>query len=272
MRGASRASLNEAKELLTVAVAAAPATLSSQIGDELFAVTGILDGDPGLRRALSDPARDGDAKVALARALFSERISVQALRLLEGLVRSRWSAATDLPDATEQLAVLAVAAAADAGASLDELQDELFRFGRIVQGSPGLRSALSNQFIPVERRRDVVAALLRERVHETSLRLITQAASTPRGRSLDATLEFFAGLVAELRERVVAEVHVAVPITDAQRARLAGALTAAYGHPVHLNVVLDPQLVGGISVRVKDELINGSVASKLAELRRGLAA
>jgi F-type H+-transporting ATPase subunit delta len=89
---------------------------------------------------------------------------------------------------------------------------------------------------------------------------------------MDANLETHAGLAAELRERLVAEVHVAGPLTPEQRSRLTAALAAAYGHNVHLNVVVDPQVIGGMTVRIGDELINGSVASRLAELRRGLAA
>jgi F-type H+-transporting ATPase subunit delta len=85
-------------------------------------------------------------------------------------------------------------------------------------------------------------------------------------------LEAYAKLVAELRERLVAEVHAAVPLSEEQRGGLAAALVAAYGHDVHLNVVLDPGLIGGITVRIADELIDGSVASRLAELRRNLAA
>jgi F-type H+-transporting ATPase subunit delta len=89
---------------------------------------------------------------------------------------------------------------------------------------------------------------------------------------MDASLEFFAGLAAALRERLVAEVHVAAPLSSGQRARLAALLAAAYGHDVHLNMVIDTELVGGMTVRIEDELINGSIASRLAELRRDLAA
>ena len=200
------------------------------------------------------------------------RSRTRRLELVKVLVGVRWSEPGDLADAAEELAVLAVAEAADCEGKLDDLEDELFRFGRIVQGSPDLRSALSNQFVPAEGRRSVVTELVAGKVIEPALRLITQAAAHPRGRSLDAALEAYANLAAELRERLVAEVHVAVPLTDDQRGRLAAALVAAYGHDVHLNVVLDPEVLGGMSVRIGDELINGSVASRLAELRRDLAA
>lgn len=272
MRGGSRASLRAAKERLSAALAGGTAAQANEVGDDLFAVVGLLDREPGLRRSLSDPSRDRAARTGLAQALLTGKISAAAMEQVTGLVAGRWSEPGDLADATEQLAVLAIAEAADCEGKLDELEDELFRFGRIVQGSPDLRSALSNQFVPADGRRSVVTELVSGKVSGPALRLITQAAAHPRGRSLDAGLESYANLAADLRERLVAEVHVAVPLTDEQRGRLAAALVAAYGHDVHLNVVLDPEVLGGMSVRIGDELINGSVASRLAELRRGLAA
>jgi F-type H+-transporting ATPase subunit delta len=272
MRGTSRVSLAAAKDRLAAALAGGTAAQASQLGDELFAVTGLLDREPGLRRALSDPSRDSAARSALAESVLAGNVSAPALAQVAALAGARWSGSSDLADATETLGVLAVAQGADAQGELDETEDQLFRFGRIVQANPALRSALSNQFTPATGRRELVTELITGKVTDAALRLITQAAAHPRGRSLDASLESYANLAAELRERLVAEVRVAVPLTDEQRSRLAAALAAAYGHDVHLNIVLDPEVLGGMSVRVGDELINGSIASRLAELRRGLAA
>ena len=109
-------------------------------------------------------------------------------------------------------------------AQLDDLEDELFRFGRVVNGAPDLRIALSNPFFPAERKRELLDALLGGKVTEPTLRLVTQAAVQARGRSLDASLDEYARLAAERRERLVAEVHVAIALTAAQRRRLAAAL------------------------------------------------
>lgn len=272
MRGTSRASLSAAKERLGAALAGATAAQASQLGDELFAVVGLLDGAPGLRRALSDPSRDGQARAALAAGLLDGKISAGAIDLVSVLVSARWSAPGDLADAAEELAVIAIASAADAAGELDDAEDELFRFGRIVQANPGLRAALSNQFTSADGRRHLVTDLLAGKVTASAMRLITQAAGQPRGRSVDASLQTYAGLAAELRERLVAEVRVAVPLTQAQRARLATALAESTGRGVHLNVVIDPDVIGGMSVRIGDQLINGSVASRLADLRRSLSA
>jgi F-type H+-transporting ATPase subunit delta len=272
MRGTSRASLSAAKDRLAGALASGTADQATRLGEDLFAVTNLLDREPALRRALSDPSREPADRSALAGSLLTGKVSAPALAQVTGLAEARWSSPSDLADATETLAVVALAQAADFRSELDETEDQLFRFGRIVQANPALRSALSNQFTPAFGRRELVTELINGKVTDAALRLITQAAAQPRGRSLDASLESYANLAAELRERLVAEVRVAVPLTDEQRSRLAAALAAAYGHDVHLNIVLDPDVLGGMSVRVGDELINGSIASRLAELRRGLAA
>jgi F-type H+-transporting ATPase subunit delta len=267
MRGVSRASLTDAKEQL-----AGIGGDVSLVGDELFAVTTLLDGEAALRRLLSDPARAAAARRGLAATLLRGRVSEQTLELVTGLAGARWSEPGDLADAAEQLAVLAIAETADADGTLDELEDELFRFGRVVNAQPELRAILANPFIDAERKHELVGSLLAGKVTPQALRLISQATVHPRGRSLDASLAEYARLAAERRERVVAEVHVAVGLSAEQLRRLAAALAAAYGHDVHLNVVLDPQVVGGMTVRVGDELIDGSMAARLAGLRRGLVA
>jgi F-type H+-transporting ATPase subunit delta len=272
MRGVSRASLAAAKDRLAASLADGTAGEAAGLGDQLFAVLGLLDREPALRRSLSDPAIDGRARASLAESLLRGKISAAALDQLTALVGDRWAEPGDLVDAIEQLAVLSICTGADVAGELDELEDELFRFGRIVGGDPGLRYALSNLFVPAEGRRSLVVDLLDGKVTGPGLRLMSQAAAHPRGRSMDASLEFYANLAAALRERLVAEVHVAVPLSGDRRSRLAAALAATYGHDVHLNVVVDPQLIGGITIRIGDELINGSVASRLAELRRDLAA
>ena len=269
MRGASRAALAQAQEQLIAAVADSSA--AAVIGDELFAVAGLLDGEAGLRRALADPTSPRGARTGLVRGLLGGRVSRATLDLVANLVSQRWSGPRDLSSAAERLAVLATAAAAEADGHLDELEDELFRFGRIVSGEPDLRSALSNPLLPADRKRGLLGALLRAKVTPTALRLITQAALHPRGRSLDASLEEYARLAAAWRQRLIAVVRVATELTAGQRERVGAALSRAYGRDIHLNVVIDPEVVGGMSIQIGDEFIDGSVASRLAQLRHRLA-
>jgi len=269
MRGMSRASLAEVEEQLE------PLTASSQaagtLADELFSVAGLLATQPVLRRALADPSRAAGQRSALARSLLTGKVSPETADLVAACAAARWSAPSDLTDAVEQLAVQALVAGAEHEGHLDDLEDELFRFGRIVASQPALRMALTNPFVSADAKRQLLSHLLTNKVTAESLRLITEAAVSPLRRSLDLSLEEYARLAARRRARLVAEVHVAAALTAAQRRRLAAALTEAYGHEVYLNVVLDPRVVGGMTVRVGDELIDASVATRLAEARRRLA-
>ena len=266
MRGISRASLAELEERLT-----ASAENTAALGDELFTVAGLLASQPALRRALADPSRPADARSGLATSLLNGRVSEAAVSLVAAAAAARWSGPGDLTDAVEQLAANAIIASADAEGRLDELEDELFRFGRVVASQPELRMALTNPFGPADAKRELLSQLLAGKVTPEALRLITEAAVSPLGRSLDVSLEHYAQLVARRRELLVAEVRVAVALTDQQRRRLAATLATTYGHEVLLNVVLDPRVTGGMTVRVGDELVDGSVATRLAEARRKLA-
>jgi F-type H+-transporting ATPase subunit delta len=279
VRGMSRASLADVKERLDAVLAGSAAspgtagvTAAQELGDQLFAVTGLLDDEASLRRILSDPSREARAKQSLAQGLLRGKIGDPALELVNALVGENWSEPADLPDATEQLAALAIVEAADRQGVLDDVEDELFRFGRVVNASPELRIALSDPFIAADRKNGLLQGLLGGKVTEPAMRLISQAADRPRGRSLDVSLQEYARLAAERRERLVAEVHVAIALTAQQRDRLRGALAASYGRDVHLNIVLDPRVIGGMSVQILDEIIDGTMAGRLAGLRRRMAA
>ena len=270
MRGSSRTSLAAAKDRLAEVLAGDAD--AGRLGDELFAVAGLLDGQAGLRRVLADPTRTARAKAGLVGDLLRSRLSAATVDLVSAVVGERWSEPADLADAVEQLAMLAIIETAERAGKLDDLEDELFRFGRVVNGVPALRTALSNPFFPAERKRALLDALLGGKVTEPTMRLVTQVALEARGRNLDAGLEECARLAAERRERLVAEVHVAIELTPEQRGRLAAALAATYGRDVHLNIVLDPKVIGGMSVQIAGERIDGTMASRLAGVRRRLAA
>jgi F-type H+-transporting ATPase subunit delta len=270
MRGASRAAYAAARGQLPAATADAAA--AATLGEELFAVTGLLDREPGLRRALTDSTSAPEARTGLVRGLFGGRVSGTTLDLVAGMAGDRWSASRDLADATEQLAVQATAASAEGAGQLDDVEDELFRFGRIDGAEPEMHAALASPVLPADRKRQLLGALLEDKVTPATLRLITQAVLHPRGRSLEANLADYARLVASWRERLIATVRVASELSDSQRERLTAALSAIYGHGIQLNVVLDPQVVGGMSVLIGDEFIDGTLSSRLATLRRKLAA
>jgi F-type H+-transporting ATPase subunit delta len=207
----------------------------------------------------------------VARALLHGKVTQRTEALAVAAVESRWATPGDMVDALEELAIAAMVLAAEAEDALDDLEDGLFRFGRVVAGQPDLRAALASTWLPAERKRELLDALLRGKVPPVTMRLITQMVTHPRGRSLPVALDLCASIAARHREQLIAVVRSAVELTADQRRRLAEALAASYGHQVHLNVVIDPSVMGGISVQIGDELIDGTVASRLATVRRKLA-
>ncbi|ABK52423.1 ATP synthase F1 subcomplex delta subunit [Acidothermus cellulolyticus 11B] len=273
MQGASRESLaaawREAEELL---VRPRPgAQPPEEVGTQLFSVTAILDEHPALRRALSDPAVEPGRKVSLADRLFGERIGETARRLVATVVRARWSRVRDLSDALETLGVLALLVAAERSRAVDDVEDELFRFGRIVASRPELRDALANRTLPVENKVRLVERLLADRAHPVTVALVTQLVRHPRGRTPEEGFADFSGIAARFRQRLVARVTTAVALTDDERSRLRRALSELYGRDVHLHVEVDPRIGGGVVVQLGDEVIDGSIASILAETRQRLA-
>jgi len=270
MRGPSRAALAEARQRLSEAVTSAAGART--LGEELFAILGVLDEEAGLRRALSDSSRPVQARAELARRLFGDQVSEATLGLFTSMCESRWSTAADLASAVEEIAVTAFAAAAERGRHLDDLEDQLFRFGRVVMSAPELRTVLSDPTIPAQYKRQLLDTLLEGKVTADSLALIGEAAEHTRGRSVDMTLDRYAQWTAQWRQRLIAVARVALPLTERQRGRLIAALEGLYGHEIHLDVIVDPRVEGGISVQIGDEFIDGSVASRLGALRRRLAA
>jgi F-type H+-transporting ATPase subunit delta len=268
MRGASRASYAELRERLSAE--ARGVVTAQRVGDELFAVVRLLDDEHGLRRALADPSKPADEKRAVAGRLLHGKISAPTERLVTEAVAASWASPGELSDALEQLAVEALTIVAQNENTLDDLEDDLFRFGRLVSAQPGLRSALIGS-TSSDAKASLLSGLLSDKVSPVSLSLITQVLTHPRGRSPQAVLDLCASIAARRREQLVAVVRVAAELTAAQRQRLASALTSAYGQGIHLNVVHDPAVVGGMSVQIGDELVDGTAASRLAEVRRKLA-
>jgi F-type H+-transporting ATPase subunit delta len=156
---------------------------------------------------------------------------------------------------------------------LDAVEDELFRFGRIVVSSPELRVTLASRDAGAAERSAkgaLVGRLLGGRAQQVTERLVVRLVERPRGRSLEGGLEDLSRLAAERRNRSVAVVTTAVPLSDSQQRRLGSALARLYGREIRLNLDVDPRVLGGISVRIGDEVIEGTVAGRLDEVDRRL--
>ena len=243
---------------------------AGRVGAELFAITGLLDAQPSLRRMVTVPATAPEARGNLLRGLLADRVDPSAADVAATGARQRWSAGRDLGDSLELAGVEAQVVAADRAGQADELEDELFRFGRIVAGERELRDVLVDRSVPVADRAELVRSLLGDRATEPTIQLVEQALAG-RHRSFAVALEEYQKVVASRRERMVATVRVARPLPEQDKQRLAEALHRQYDRPVHLNVVVDEEVLGGLRVEIGDEVIDGTVASRLEEARRRLA-
>ncbi|MFF0743964.1 F0F1 ATP synthase subunit delta [Streptomyces sp. NPDC004111] len=270
MNGASREALGNARNSLDALTDTSSVDAAKLAGD-LSAVTALLDREVSLRRVLTDPSQSGEAKAELAGRLLDGQVSGAAVDLVKGMVRARWSQSRDLVDTAEELANTADLTAAQQAGTLDNVEDELFRFGRIVSSNTALRSALTDKSATTAAKSELLRSLLGGRADKATERLVVRLVTQPRGRSLEAGLESLSKLAAERRNRMVAEVTSAVPLTDQQKQRLGAALAKIYGREMHLNLDVDPAVLGGIQVRVGDEFINGTIAERLDEASRRMA-
>lgn len=271
MRGSSRSSLAASRVSLDAQLRGLDAPKATKLSADLFALAGALAGSTSLRRALTDPSRTGVDKANLVKDLVASQIGAEALTVATNAVALRWSVPRDLVDALELLAVEAEAASANFDGKLDDLEEELFRFGRILVDNPALRRALVDQSVDKAARIALVASLIDAKVSPSSARLIKVLVGAPRGRSIEQGLSDFAEVAAARRNRLIATVRSAVPLSDDQRARLSAALTAQVGQPVRLNIQIDPSAIGGVAIRLGDEEVDGTIVSRLNNARRALA-
>lgn len=271
MQFASRESLTTARTRLDELIADTSTAALRTLSDELFGVVAVLARERVLRRFLSDPATDEDDRKRLADAVFGGKVSDPTTGTLVGLITSRWSRSIDLVDAAETLARLAALAVAERDGVIEDVEDELFRFARILVAQPRLRELLADELAPVDGRLTLLDGLLADKVRPVTLQLLRAAVQVPRGRNLDAVVERLAELAAERRGQSVAHVTAAVALTEQQESRLAEDLSRIYGRPVSVQVELAPELLGGLVIQIGDEVIDGSVAAKLVEARQRLA-
>ncbi|MFI9818169.1 F0F1 ATP synthase subunit delta [Saccharothrix variisporea] len=272
LHAASRDALAAAElRLLELVDGAKDSAALGELGEELFAVVGLLSGQPALRRALADASTEPAGREGLLRGLLAGKVSDDALQVLVTVVTSRWSSPRELVDGVESLARTTLLVRAERDGRLDTVEDELFRLGRIIAGNHDLELALTDPAGDPAGKVALVDSLVAGKVDETTKTLVDQLVREPRGLSIVGGLADLAALAAKRRERSVAYVRSAVELDAAQQDRLEATLTRIYSRPIALHVEVDPTLRGGLLIKIGDEIIDGSVAGRLAALRRDLA-
>ncbi|MBS42219.1 MAG: F0F1 ATP synthase subunit delta [Nocardioides sp.] len=265
LRGASAdavAALTDELEAHTSDPSAA-ATISA----DLFSIAAALRGEGALRRFLTDGSVPTQARQGLAGEVLGSKVSEAASAVLTSAVARRWTLTRDLADALEHLGV--VAAVRSAGNDSGRLEDELFGVGQVVKNNPSLRDALSDPVRSVDDKAALVDDLLAGKALPATVALVKQALAGSY-RTVSAALQAYERAAAEVHGQGVATVRVARELTPAETERLSRALSAQYGRPVHLNLLVDPAVLGGIRVEIGDDVIDGTVSSRLDDARRKL--
>lgn len=240
------------------------------VGNELFAVAAALDATPAVRRILTDPSTEADARSGVAASVLGDKVSPATLAVIDAAARGRWTGGRALSDAIELAGLAAHVAAADRAGSLDTVETELFETQRLIEAERELRATLSDRTIPADRKASLVDTIFDGKVAPATLALLRQAAAGRTG-SFDAVLERFADEVAARRSRTLAEVRAAAPLGADELERLQKALSNKYGTEVHLNTIVDPTIIGGLKITIGDDVIDGTIAGRLEDARRQLA-
>jgi F-type H+-transporting ATPase subunit delta len=275
MHASSRAAMEASREALKAqtggALSRSRADALLSLADELFAVAHLLDAQRSLRRAVSDASVSPEDRAGLVRRLLSSKVSPSTLEVLETVARQRWSRPLDLVEATETLAIEAALDAAEARGELDGVEDELFRFSRIVSADDDLARILGNRSAPREGKAALLDRLLAGKVSPVTERLVRNALTSSHVHSAENEIERLSTMAARRRGQSVAHVTSAVPLTAAQENRLVATLERLYGRTMGLQVQVDPSILGGLVIRVGDEVIDGSIAHRLEAAGRRLA-
>lgn len=260
MGSASRAALAAA----AAALASAKDTTSAT-GEQLLAAARAIDSSSQLRSVLADPAVDAAEKSALITRIFGQ-LDPAAARLLDGLATSRWSRPAELVDGVEELGLQAIAVA-----SKDDIVSELFAVQSMVSSDNELELALGSKLASPDAKADLVTTLLGGKASPATVTIVRHLAQSPRGRRIGAMLATAADVVAASAQSIVATVTVAAPLSAAQQKALAARISAQFGSEPRIQYLIDPSVLGGVRVQVGDSVVDGTVASRLADLRLQLA-
>lgn len=207
--------------------------------------------------------------------VFGGVVAPEIVDLLKGMVRDRWSSSgfvmgrdADLPHALEDMVGHTFVAAADRAGTLPQLADELFAASRVITTHAELRNALGARLEPAESRARLLEEVFAGQVMPLTLTILRRIVTSDRHRSIVAAINYVAEFAAQRRDLMVAVATAAVPLSDEQMERLRAALQKKYGQGVQLHVAVDPAVVGGLHIAVGAEVYDGTLATRIENVRR----
>lgn len=239
-------------------------------GRAVLSFAAILGQEQTLRQLMADPALDAGAKRAALVQLLEGKIEQSAFDVISHAVNMRWSSDADMIDAIDESGQTLLLMASEVDGSLDAVEEEIFRFGRIVSANADLQMALSNPATSATAKSGIVESLLGGKADPNTVTLLRSTATQLHGRPIQDAIERLSELAATRRGRIVADVRSAIALSDEQQSRLATALSAIHHREVQLQIHVDPSVIGGLVVRIGDEVIDGTMSTRLTTARRRL--
>lgn len=265
-RSGSRQAYTDLTDRFTTIAAGLDAASLPTLAEELVAAAKLLNGEPLLARHLTTPADDASAKLRLVDRLLSGKVSAAGLDVFKAAVAERWSDEADLSSALENLARQALLAQAERAGQVDEVEDQLFKFSRILDSQPRLDSLLGDASTPVAGRVTLLRNVLAQSgsVNPIAAALLAQTVELLHGQPAQQAVLDLAEAAVARRGELVAHVRAAAELGAAQRTRLTEVLSRIYSHPVTVQLQAAPELLGGLEITVGDEVVDGTLSSRLA--------
>ena len=271
LKGASRQSLAVTRSALEKIISGVDAATAAKISADLFAMVKVLDSSSAARRALTDYARDESAKSTLGKDIFKGLGSTQALEIVSKMAGLRWSSPRDFGNVLEFLGVQALVASAEKSGSLADLESEIFSVSETIAKSPELRAFFAVRNVVSAPKSELLTSLMSGKVTQATLDLTSYLVDHPRGRNVEAGLNDFAAAIAQIKDRQIAHVVSATALSAEQISRLAKSLTRVFGREIKVNASVKEEVIGGMSIRVADELIDGTLLTRISQADRLLA-
>lgn len=244
-----------------------------RIGNELFTITNVLDHTVQLERALTDPSRPVDDKIGVLKELIGAQAHPMTLEIMSDLVGRKWSRAAHIANAVEDFGVDAMMYYADATGVTLRVSVELAELHSALLNLPVLRSKLNDDSVPAKARIDLLNAMLgKTEFNEVTLRLAEHAACNPRNRRYLETVQWLINKFSRHMGESMITVTTASPLNIDQIKRLTAVYSAKLDHPVHINSVVDPTVLGGMRIQVGDEVTDNTVVAQLQQLHRTVKA
>lgn len=244
-----------------------------RIGNELFVITSLLDGNVRIERALTDVSRPLEDKVAVLNTLLGDQVHPMTMEIMTEVVKRRWSRATDIANAVEDFGVDAMMYYADATDSTLQVSIELAELHSALLNTPVVRAKLYDETVPSEARVKFFHELFDGKgLNKVTMRLAEHATENLRRRRYLETIQWLINKLSRHMGESMVIVTTATPLKQEQIDKLIAVYSKKIGRAVHINSVVDPSVLGGMRVQVGDEVTDNTVVAQLENLQRSVKA